>query len=197
MKDTVGDYATLVERRVSLVRNLSPAARSAAFPTVYARPFVVADPIKPLHEKIAQQRERIAHLETENERLRSKFLADAKAQALAADSMPRTWITIDDVLKEFCAAVNSMGYRIYGHPVTLIDLACQQRSRVYVYPRHVAMWLCTKLTKASLPRIGHAFGGRDHTSVMHGRTKAPSIFAEVPSLKAAAMIVQATFESRS
>jgi chromosomal replication initiator protein len=42
-----------------------------------------------------------------------------------------------------------------------------KRERSILYPRQVAMFLCRRLTEASLHEIGRAFGGRDHTTVMH------------------------------
>ncbi len=46
-----------------------------------------------------------------------------------------------------------------------------RRDRSILYPRQVAMFLCRRLTEASLPEIGRAFGGRDHTTVMHAVEK--------------------------
>jgi chromosomal replication initiator protein len=40
------------------------------------------------------------------------------------------------------------------------------------------MYLCRELTDMSLPRIGHAFGGRDHTTVMHADRKIRQLMAE-------------------
>ena len=39
------------------------------------------------------------------------------------------------------------------------------------YPRQIAMYLCRKLTDLSLPKIGEKFGGRDHTTIIHGFEK--------------------------
>jgi chromosomal replication initiator protein len=47
------------------------------------------------------------------------------------------------------------------------DLLSQRRSRSIARPRQVAMALAKELTSHSLPEIGDAFGGRDHTTVMH------------------------------
>jgi chromosomal replication initiator protein len=43
----------------------------------------------------------------------------------------------------------------------------KKRTRVIARPRQVAMWLAKELTAMSLPAIGEAFGGRDHTTVLH------------------------------
>ena len=48
------------------------------------------------------------------------------------------------------------------------DLIGPKRVRVIARPRQVAMYLAKQLTTRSLPEIGRCFGGRDHTTVMHG-----------------------------
>ena len=62
--------------------------------------------------------------------------------------------------------------------VSMDDLRGQSRSRVLVNARQVAMYLCRELTDLSLPRIGQAFGGRDHTTVMHADRKIRQQMAE-------------------
>jgi chromosomal replication initiator protein len=47
------------------------------------------------------------------------------------------------------------------------DLFSKKRTRVIVRPRQIAMWLAKNLTSQSYPSIGDAFGGRDHTTVLH------------------------------
>jgi len=47
------------------------------------------------------------------------------------------------------------------------DLYSKKRTRVIARPRQVAMWLCKEVTPHSYPMIGEAFGGRDHTTVIH------------------------------
>ena len=66
--------------------------------------------------------------------------------------------------------------------VSLEDLRGHSRSRVLVNARQVAMYLCRELTDLSLPRIGQAFGGRDHTTVMHADRKIRLQMAERRSL---------------
>jgi chromosomal replication initiator protein len=53
------------------------------------------------------------------------------------------------------------------YKVRVADLLSKRRSRSVARPRQVAMALAKELTTHSLPEIGDAFGGRDHTTVMH------------------------------
>ena len=62
--------------------------------------------------------------------------------------------------------------------ISLDDLCGQSRSRVLVTARQIAMYLCRELTEMSLPKIGQAFGGRDHTTVMHAERKIRQLMAE-------------------
>ncbi len=70
-------------------------------------------------------------------------------------------ITIECIQKEVC--------KYYG--INLNELLSKKRNKQLVYPRHIAMFLCRKMTDASYPLIGDQFGGRDHTTVMHGVEK--------------------------
>jgi chromosomal replication initiator protein len=70
-------------------------------------------------------------------------------------------VTIDAVQREVC--------RYYD--VTLGELTGQKRTRRLVTPRQVAMYLSRELTDGSLPAIGRAFGGRDHTTVLYAVQK--------------------------
>jgi chromosomal replication initiator protein len=62
--------------------------------------------------------------------------------------------------------------------LTVEDLCGSSRSRVLVNARQIAMYLCRELTEQSLPKIGQAFGGRDHTTVMHAERKIRNLMAE-------------------
>lgn len=55
--------------------------------------------------------------------------------------------------------------------IRLADLSAKTRSRSIARPRQIAMALSKELTTRSLPEIGKAFGGRDHTTVLHGVRK--------------------------
>ncbi len=53
------------------------------------------------------------------------------------------------------------------YKIKVADMFSQKRTRAIARPRQVAMWLARELTTHSLPEIGEAFGGRDHTTVLH------------------------------
>ena len=52
--------------------------------------------------------------------------------------------------------------------IRLSDMIGPKRVRNYARPRQIAMYLAKQMTSRSLPEIGRRFGGRDHTTVMHG-----------------------------
>lgn len=55
--------------------------------------------------------------------------------------------------------------------VKVEDFESKKRTREIAYPRQIAMYLSRELTSTSLPQIGSAFGGRDHTTVIHACEK--------------------------
>ncbi|MDD6920542.1 MAG: chromosomal replication initiator protein DnaA [Eubacteriales bacterium] len=55
--------------------------------------------------------------------------------------------------------------------ITTKDLISKKRSREIAYPRQIAMYLSRNMTDMSLPKIGKAFGNRDHTTVLHAFEK--------------------------
>lgn len=57
------------------------------------------------------------------------------------------------------------------YKMRVTDLLSRKRTRAIARPRQVAMALCKELTEHSLPEIGDAFGGRDHTTVLHACRK--------------------------
>jgi chromosomal replication initiator protein len=70
-------------------------------------------------------------------------------------------ITIDNIQKTVAG---------YFH-IRIGDLHSKSRSRSITRPRQIAMSLAKELTSHSLPEIGDAFGGRDHTTVLHACRK--------------------------
>lgn len=57
------------------------------------------------------------------------------------------------------------------YKIRVADLLSKRRNRSITRPRQLAMALCKELTNHSLPEIGDAFGGRDHTTVLHACRK--------------------------
>ena len=57
----------------------------------------------------------------------------------------------------------------YG--ITMADIAGNKRNNEIVVPRQIAMYLCRKMTEASLKNIGNLLGKRDHTTIINGHNK--------------------------
>ncbi len=70
-------------------------------------------------------------------------------------------ITIENIQKTTCEY----------YKIRMAELLSKRRPRSIARPRQMAMALCKELTQHSLPEIGDAFGGRDHTTVLHACRK--------------------------
>ncbi len=57
----------------------------------------------------------------------------------------------------------------YGHDPR--EIIAMRRDQRFTRPRHVAVWIARRLTTYSLPQIGAAIGGRDHTTILYGANK--------------------------
>ena len=68
------------------------------------------------------------------------------------------------------------------YSLTVSQLISRSNSPRFVVPRQVAMYLCKKLTQASLPRTGRAFGNRHHTTVLHAIRKISRLIKTDPLL---------------
>ncbi|OBP13444.1 chromosomal replication initiation protein DnaA [Rheinheimera sp. SA_1] len=69
------------------------------------------------------------------------------------------------------------------YKIRVADLLSKRRSRSVARPRQMAMALSKELTNHSLPEIGDAFGGRDHTTVLHAVRKIESLKEETHEIK--------------
>jgi chromosomal replication initiator protein len=109
-------------------------------------------------------------------------LYGALTRAVSYASIRGSEVTLD-VTKE---ALKDILPKAYQHPVTIEmvqaevarqfgmhvnDLRGNRRTQDVSYARHIAMYLARDLTEASLPQIGARFGGRHHTTVIHGVDK--------------------------
>ncbi len=69
------------------------------------------------------------------------------------------------------------------YKIKIADLLSKRRSRSVARPRQMAMALAKELTNHSLPEIGDAFGGRDHTTVLHACRKIEQLREESHDIK--------------
>ncbi|WP_207102670.1 chromosomal replication initiator protein DnaA, partial [Paracoccus shandongensis] len=77
-------------------------------------------------------------------------------------------ISIDDIQRRVAEHYN----------IRLADMVGPKRARNVARPRQIAMYLSKQLTSRSLPEIGRRFGGRDHTTIMHGIRKIEELVVE-------------------
>jgi chromosomal replication initiator protein len=81
-------------------------------------------------------------------------------------------VSLDDVLAATA--------RHYG--ISRADLAGRKRTRIVAQARQVAMYIARLETAASLPQVGEALGGRDHSTVVHGCARIASLLETDPAL---------------
>ena len=121
-------------------------------------------------------------------------LEGALNKVIAYSSLTENEISVDlatEALKEIISANNS---RVINS-VLIMDTVSRyfdirpdefkskKRNRDISFPRQIAMYLCRDLTDLSLPKIGDAFGGRDHTTVIHGIDKIAEDIHNNPEIK--------------
>ena len=100
----------------------------------------------------------VANSQFTGKNITTEFAKDALRDMLAAQDK---LVTIENIQKEV-----SEYYQIRSG-----DLLSRKRTRSIARPRQIAMTLAKELTSHSLPEIGNAFGGRDHTTVLHANRK--------------------------
>jgi chromosomal replication initiator protein len=116
-----------------------------------------------------------------------RVLEGALTRLFAFASLVGREITLDltqdclsDVLKasDRKVTVEEIQRKVSEHyNIRLSDMIGPKRVRNYARPRQIAMYLAKKMTSRSLPEIGRRFGGRDHTTVMHGVRRIEELMA--------------------
>ncbi|UUZ91304.1 chromosomal replication initiator protein DnaA [Paenibacillus sp. P25] len=101
----------------------------------------------------------VAYSSLINEDITSHLAAEALKDIIPSDR-PKA-ITIQDIQQK-------VG-EFYG--LKLEDFKARKRTKTVAFPRQIAMYLAREMTDFSLPKIGEAFGGRDHTTVIHAHEK--------------------------
>ncbi|PKO35453.1 MAG: chromosomal replication initiator protein DnaA [Betaproteobacteria bacterium HGW-Betaproteobacteria-7] len=103
-------------------------------------------------------------------------LEGALKKVLAYSSFHGRVIALDlakEALKDLIGSVRNVGIDNIQktvadyYKIKVADLFSKKRTRAIARPRQLAMWLCREVTSHSFPEIGDAFGGRDHTTVIH------------------------------
>ncbi|MBA4805813.1 MAG: chromosomal replication initiator protein DnaA [Brevundimonas sp.] len=94
-----------------------------------------------------------------------------ETQALLGSALrggPERRITVDEIQKTVAEHFT----------LKQADLLSERRTRSVARPRQIAMYLCKQHTTRSYPDIGRRFGGRDHTTVLHGVRKIEELIAQ-------------------
>ncbi len=87
------------------------------------------------------------------------------------------------VFQERQITVNNIQKRVAEYfSIRVSDLLSKKRTRNIARPRQIAMFLAKELTNLSLPDIGDAFGGRDHTTVIHAYRKITELVQSDPKV---------------
>lgn len=101
----------------------------------------------------------VAYSSLTNQDVTSHLAAEALKDIIPS-SRPKI-ITIQDIQQRVGEYYN----------LKLEDFKARKRTKAVAFPRQIAMYLSRELTDYSLPKIGEAFGGRDHTTVIHAHEK--------------------------
>jgi chromosomal replication initiator protein len=107
----------------------------------------------------------VAHARFTGQQITQEFARLALKELLAVQDKP---ITIDNIQKLVAEYFK----------IRVADLLSSRRNRSITRPRQIAMSLAKSLTRHSLPEIGSAFGGRDHTTVLHACRKVAELRIE-------------------
>ncbi len=99
-----------------------------------------------------------------------EFVKDALRDLLAAQDKQVRIENIQKTVSEY-------------YKIKVSDLLSKRRNRSIARPRQIAMSLAKELTNKSLPEIGEAFGGKDHTTVLHACRKIKSLKDELQDIK--------------
>lgn len=133
-------------------------------------------------------------------------LEGALNRIIAFSSIRKVAITMDmveTILQEIISAEESQAISIAliqkkvaeYYDIRLADMMSKRRPQAIAFPRQVAMYFSRHLTKKSLPEIGNAFGGRDHTTIIHACKKVQSKIKNDQSLRRAIGVIERRIRS--
>jgi len=128
------------------------------------------------------------------ERIRSNIreLEGALRRVVANAHFSNKAITLDfakDALRDLLSShdkmvsIENIQKTVAGYyKIRVSDMHSKRRTRSVTRPRQLAMALCKELTNHSYPEIGDAFGGRDHTTILHACRKIEELKEEDPRI---------------
>ncbi|MCP4188315.1 MAG: chromosomal replication initiator protein DnaA [Gammaproteobacteria bacterium] len=145
-----------LETRVAILNSKAEQA-DATVPDEVA--FFIAERFKSnIRELEGALKRVIAHSRFTGQTITQDFTRLALKELLAVQDKPITIDMIQKLVAEY-------------YKIRISDLLSSRRNRSITRPRQIAMSLAKSLTRHSLPEIGNAFGGRDHTTVLHACRK--------------------------
>ncbi len=152
-----------LETRVAI---LNSKAEQANAKVPYDVAFFIAERFKSnIRELEGALKRVIAHSRFTGQAITQEFTRQALKELLAVQDKPITIDMIQKLVAEY-------------YKIRIADLLSSRRNRSITRPRQMAMALAKILTQHSLPEIGNAFGGRDHTTVLHACRKIEALKLE-------------------
>lgn len=146
-----------LETRVAILMNKAQKLFATELPSEVA--FFIGQRVRSnIRELEGALRRVVANAHFTGQPITLDFAKDALRDMIAAQDKQITIENIQKVVAEY--------YKIRGS-----DMLSKNRSRTIARPRQIAMTLAKELTNHSLPEIGHAFGGKDHTTVLYATRK--------------------------
>jgi chromosomal replication initiator protein len=95
-----------------------------------------------------------------------------RQKAIPLPQSKEPWFSITADFEPAGPTIGKVMFAVAQHfNISRNDLMSSSRTADIAYPRQVAYYLCRTLTLRSFPEIGRRFGGRDHTTTLHGYRK--------------------------
>jgi len=123
--------------------------------------------------------------------------ASINGQPITLDTAQRILRDIIPVADSFPVTIDAIQDAVAGHYAISVDeMRGKRRDKHIVFPRQVAMYLIREETESSLPVIGTAFGGRDHTTALHAIEKITELVREDQRLQNDLRLIRHRLHSR-
>lgn len=157
------------ETRVAILRKKASKMQVTIRDEVFE--YIASNVYKNIRELEGALARLIAKASLMNEEITKDFAEKALSDIINPGNEP---VTIDRIKEVVANYFN----------IDMKELSNKKRDQKIVFPRQIAMYLSRKLTDASFPQIGDAFGGRDHSTVMHAISKIEESYNKEETLRA-------------